>query len=166
VTRAAAAGLPGRIRIKVNSLADPDIVDALYRAAQAGATVEVVTRGICTLRPGMSGVSDRIRVRSVLGRFLEHSRILSFRTDERSTTWIGSADLMPRNLDHRIKVLVPVEDDRLQLQLHGIFDALLADTSSSWDLDASGAWRRARPGAGARARSAQQTLMARAAGAS
>jgi polyphosphate kinase len=163
VTRAAMAGLPGRIRIKVNSLADPGIVDALYRASQAGATVEVVTRGICTLRPGMSDLSDGIRVRSVLGRFLEHSRILAFETDERSTTWIGSADLMPRNLDHRIEVLVPVEDDRLQLQLHGIFDALLADTASSWDLDASGAWRRARAGAGVPHVSAQGTLMARAA---
>jgi polyphosphate kinase len=159
VKRAAAAGLPGRIRIKVNSLADPQIVAALYRASQAGVTVEVVARGICTLRPGTNGVSDRIRVRSVLGRFLEHSRILSFQTDERSTTWIGSADLMPRNLDHRIEVLVPVEDDGLQLQLHGIFDALLDDTASSWDLDASGAWRRARPHDGDRAISAQETLM-------
>jgi polyphosphate kinase len=163
VARAAMAGLPGRIRIKVNSLADPGIVDALYRASQAGATVEVVTRGICTLRPGMSGVSDRIRVRSVLGRFLEHSRILAFETDERSTTWIGSADLMPRNLDHRIEVLVPVEDDRLQFQLHGIFDALLDDTASSWDLDASGAWHRALPDGGVSPISAQQTLMTRAA---
>ncbi len=163
VTRAALAGLPGRIRIKVNSLADPQIVDALYRASQAGVTVEVVARGICTLRPGMSGVSDRIRVRSVLGRFLEHSRILAFETDERSTTWIGSPDLMPRNLDHRIEVLVPVEDDRLQFQVHGIFDALLADTASSWDLDEDGAWRRARADAGVHPISAQETLMTRAA---
>jgi polyphosphate kinase len=101
-------------------------------------------------------------VRSVLGRFLEHSRILSFETDERSTTWIGSADLMPRNLDHRIEVLVPVEDDRLQFQVHGIFDALLADTASSWDLDAGGEWRRARPGEDGLTTSAQQTLMTRA----
>jgi polyphosphate kinase len=163
VTRAATAAQPARIRIKVNSLADPGIVDALYRASRAGATVEIVTRGICTLRPGVSGVSDGIRVRSVLGRFLEHSRILSFETDERSTTWIGSADLMPRNLDHRIEVLVPVEDDRLQFQLHGIFDALLDDTASSWDLDESGAWHRARPGDGVLPISAQQTLMTRAA---
>jgi polyphosphate kinase len=163
MTRAAMAGLPGRIRIKVNSLADPQIVDALYRASQAGVTVEVVARGICTLRPGMSGVSDRIRVRSVLGRFLEHSRILAFETDERSTTWIGSADLMPRNLDHRIEVLAPVENDRLQFQVRGIFDALLADTASSWDLDENGAWRRARAGAGVPPTSAQQTLMTRAA---
>jgi polyphosphate kinase len=163
VTRAAAAAQPARIRIKVNSLADPGIVDALYRASQAGATVEVVTRGICTLRPGVSGVSDRIRVRSVLGRFLEHSRIFSFETDERSTSWIGSADLMPRNLDHRIEVLVPVENDRLKFQLHGIFDALLDDTASSWDLDANGAWRRAQPDGGVLPISAQQTLMTRAA---
>jgi polyphosphate kinase len=162
VARAAMAGLPGRIRIKVNSLADPGIVDALYRASQAGATVEIVTRGICTLRPGLSGVSERIRVRSVLGRFLEHSRILAFETDERATIWIGSADLMPRNLDHRIEVLVPIEDEPLQFQVHGIFDALLADTASSWDLDESGAWRRARADAGVLPISAQQTLMTRA----
>jgi polyphosphate kinase len=114
----------------------------------------------------MSGVSDRIRVRSVLGRFLEHSRILSFETDERSTTWIGSADLMPRNLDHRIEVLVPIEDDRLQFQVHGILDALLGDTASSWDLDASGTWRRAGPPGDTAPVSAQQTLMTRAARAS
>jgi polyphosphate kinase len=162
VSDAAASGGPARVRVKVNSLADPEIVDALYRASRAGATVEVVTRGICVLRPGIRGVSERIRVRSVLGRFLEHSRILVFQTEERTTTWIGSADLMPRNLDHRIEVLAPIEDARVQDQLRGVFDALLRDTAASWELDAVGAWRRVRPPNGERPISAQQLLMARA----
>ena len=162
VTRAVAAGQTGRIRIKVNSLVDPEIVDALYAASQCGTTVDIVARGICALRPGLPGVSDRIRVRSVLGRFLEHSRVLSFQTDDLTTFWIGSPDLMPRNLDQRIEVLVPVEDDRLQRELGSVFDALLADTASSWDLAADGVWRRARPRSGERPVSAQETLMARA----
>ena len=164
VTDAAAAGqTAARIRVKVNSLADPEIIDALYAASQAGASVEIVTRGICALRPGVVGLSDRIVVRSVLGRFLEHSRLLSFQTDAHRTTWIGSADLMPRNLDRRIEVLVPVEDARLQADLEGIFDALLEDTAFSWELDGGGVWHRIQP-CGTRAVSAQETFMARAAG--
>jgi polyphosphate kinase len=162
VTRAAAAGQTGRIRIKVNSLVDPDLIEALYSASQAGARVEVVARGICALRPGVPGVSDGITVRSVLGRFLEHSRILSFRADDRTTFWIGSPDLMPRNLDQRIEVLVPVEDEQLQGELEGVFDALLGDTASSWELDANGVWHRTRPRLGDPPVSAQETLMARA----
>ena len=108
VVAAARGGEPARIRIKVNALADPEIIEALYSASSAGATIELITRGICMLRPGVPGLSDRITVRSVLGRFLEHSRIFSFQTGERTTTWIGSADLMSRNLDSRIEVLVPV----------------------------------------------------------
>jgi polyphosphate kinase len=162
VTRAAGDARQARIRIKVNSLADSEIVDALYRASQSGVDVEIVTRGICVLRPGVRGVSDRIRVRSVLGRFLEHSRLLSFETDDKATTWLGSADLMPRNLDHRIEVLVPVEDDQLRRQLQGTFDALFADTAAAWELDSDGGWRRVRPSASARPVSAQQLLMERA----
>jgi polyphosphate kinase len=107
-------------------------------------------------------MSERITVRSVLGRFLEHSRALVFQTDDRTTAWIGSPDLMPRNLDHRIEVLAPIEDGQLQAQLGEVFDALLSDTSSSWDLDRRGLWRRRRPRDGSPAVSAQQTLMARA----
>jgi polyphosphate kinase len=146
----------------VNSLTDPEIIDALYAASQAGATVEIVTRGICALCPGVRGLSDRVKVRSVLGRFLEHSRILSFHTDALTTVWIGSADLMPRNLDHRIEVLVPVEDERLQATLGGVFDALLSDTDCSWELDAGAVWHRTHPHGGSRPVSAQQTLMERA----
>jgi polyphosphate kinase len=162
VSRAATAGEDARIRIKVNSLVDPQIVDALYAASQAGVTVEVVTRGICTLRPGVRGASDRITVRSVLGRFLEHSRILTFETEDRTTTWIGSADLMPRNLDDRVEVLAPVEDAGLQAELAAILDALLNDTRVSWELGSDGVWHRRRPAVGARPVSAQELLMTRA----
>ena len=161
VTSAARAGEPARIRIKVNSLADAGIIDALYAASSAGVTVELITRGICTLRPGVPGLSDRITVRSVLGRFLEHSRIFSFQTGDGTTTWIGSADLMPRNLDSRIEVLVPVEDARLRAEIDAILTALLADTRYAWELDPQGEWHRARHRA--RSVSAQETLMNRAA---
>jgi polyphosphate kinase len=163
VISAARGGEPARIRIKVNSLADAGIIDALYAASSAGVTIELITRGICTLRPGVPGLSDRITVRSVLGRFLEHSRIFSFQTGDRTTTWIGSADLMPRNLDSRIEVLVPVEDARLRAEIDAILNALLADTRSSWELDSEGTWHRTELGPEERARSAQETLMARAA---
>ena len=108
VTQAAAIGEPARIRLKVNALVDPEIAEALYAASGAGATVEAVTRGMCVLRPGVPGLSERITVRSVLGPFLEHSRILSFQAGDQASTWLGSADLMPRNLDRRIEVLAPV----------------------------------------------------------
>ena len=162
VARTAQDGEAGRIRIKVNSLVDPEVIDALYAASSAGATVEIITRGICMLRPGVPGLSERITVRSVLGRFLEHSRILSFQTGQRTTTWIGSADLMPRNLDRRVEVLVPVEDARLRADVADILDALLADTSFSWELDSKGAWQRTRPRGRAKPVSAQELLMARA----
>jgi len=162
VVRAASAGEEARIRIKVNSLVDPELIEALYVASSAGVTVEIITRGICVLRPGIPGVSERISVRSVLGRFLEHSRILSFLTGEGERTWIGSADLMPRNLDGRIEVLAPVEDVRLRAEIAGIFEALLSDTRFSWALDAAGAWNRTMPVSGKRPISAQDALMANA----
>jgi polyphosphate kinase len=162
VVRASRAGEAGRIRIKVNSLVDPEVIDALYAASTAGVTVEIITRGICMLRPGVAGLSERITVRSVLGRFLEHSRILSFQTNDRTTTWIGSADLMPRNLDRRVEVLVPVEDSRLRSDLAEVLDALLADTRFSWELDAEGNWHRTEPKGRAKPVSAQEVLMTRA----
>ena len=162
VVDGAQGGEPGRIRLKVNSLVDPEVIDALYRASCAGVVVEIVTRGMCMLRPGVPGLSERISVRSVLGRFLEHSRILSFQSGDRTTTWIGSADLMPRNLDRRIEVLVPVEDSRLRSDLAEVLDALLADTRFSWELDADGLWHRTRPKGRTEPVSAQDLLMARA----
>jgi polyphosphate kinase len=159
VTAAADGGRPGRIRVKVNALVDPEIVDALYAASQAGVCIEAVTRGICVLRPGIPGVSDGITVRSVLGPLLEHSRILSFRAGDHISTWIGSADLMPRNLDRRVEVLAPVEDARLRKRIDGVLDALLADTRFSWELGADGRWSRVRPPTGEKPVSAQELLM-------
>jgi polyphosphate kinase len=162
VVRAARAGEKARIRVKVNALVDPELIEALYTASSAGVTVEIITRGICVLRPGIPGVSERVSVRSVLGRFLEHSRVLSFQTGEGERTWIGSADLMPRNLDGRIEVLAPVEDARLRAEIAGVFEALLSDTRFSWTLDAAGVWNRTMPVSGERPISAQDALMARA----
>jgi polyphosphate kinase len=164
VERAAAAGDTARIRIKVNSLMDEEVIEALYAASTAGATVEIVTRGICCLRPGVPGVSERITVHSVLGRFLEHSRILSFQTGDDVAVWIGSADLMPRNLDRRVEVMAPVEDSRLRVEVGAVLDALLSDTRFAWTLGSDGTWRRRRPARGKAPVSAQEALMERAAG--
>jgi polyphosphate kinase len=159
VVQAATAGELARIRIKVNALADPEIVEALYVASNAGASVEAVTRGICVLRPGVPGLSTGITVRSVLGPFLEHSRILSFQAGDRVSTWIGSADLMPRNLDRRVEVLAPIEDARLRARIAGVFDALLADTRFAWQLGAEGTWSRVTPPPKEKPVSAQELLM-------
>jgi polyphosphate kinase len=159
VAQAARAGEAARIRIKVNALVDPEIVEALYTASGAGAAVEAVTRGICVLRPGVHGLSERITVRSVLGPFLEHSRILSFQAGDRLSIWIGSADLMPRNLDRRIEVLAPVEDARLRARVAGVLDALLADTRFAWQLAADGSWNRVPAPPGEQPVSAQELLM-------
>ena len=164
VSAAARAGEPARIRLKVNSLVDEEIIEALYAASSAGVAVDIVTRGICCLRPGIAGLSDNITVRSVLGRFLEHSRILSFQTGDKVSVWIGSADLMPRNLDRRIEVMTPIEDSRLRIEIGVVLDALMADTRFSWTLSSDGAWHRTSPAKGRRAVSAQEALMKRAEG--
>ncbi len=134
----------GRIIIKVNGLADAELIDELYRASQAGAQIDLIVRGVCCLRPGVPGLSDRIRVRSIVGRFLEHSRIFRFGSDARGPICaIGSADLMTRNLDRRVEVVTPVEDLPLAARLRDVLDALLADDVLAWELDATGTWRRA-----------------------
>jgi polyphosphate kinase len=159
VARAAADGKEARIRIKVNNLNDPAIIDELYAASQKGATVDIVARSICTLRPGLPGLSETIRVRSVLGRFLEHSRLFIFEADGTSTYWLGSADLMPRNLDHRIELVAPIEDSRAQQDLARGFEILLADNATAWELSAEGRWMKLRPRKGERARPTQTVLM-------
>jgi polyphosphate kinase len=146
VAAAAAEGEHARIRVKVNHLTDPRLIDELYLASQAGAQIDVVARTTCTLRPGVEGLSENIRVRSIVGRFLEHSRIFSFEAGERSRTYLGSADLMQRNLDHRIEVLAPVENARIRQDVHTILDSALADDTSSWLLGPDGTWTRATPG--------------------
>jgi polyphosphate kinase len=133
-TAMAKAGRPSGIQIKLNSLLDEEFVDALYEASQAGVKVDIVVRGICSLRPGIKGLSENIRVRSILGRFLEHSRIYHFVNGGEDEYWIGSADLMGRNLDRRVESLVLVQRKEHQLRLQGILDLGLSDTTSSWSL--------------------------------
>jgi len=162
VAAAAEAGKKARIRIKVNGLTHPQVIDELYAASEAGARIDLLVRGVCSLRPGVPGLSEQIRVRSVLGRFLEHSRLFVFETNGRTACFMGSADLMPRNLDHRVEVVTPIEDLALQTELTATLDALWRDTESSFELAASGRWERVVPKKDERPRSGQQTLMRRA----
>jgi polyphosphate kinase len=147
-----------RIVMKMNSLVDSDCIEALYRASQAGVPVDLNIRGICCLRPGVEGVSENIRVVSVVGRYLEHSRVYGFRRNGEDTWLIGSADLMPRNLDNRVELLVPVEDRSLVAELVDTLDRCFADDTFAWELDADGTWTR-RAG---RERSVHHELMERA----
>jgi polyphosphate kinase len=147
----AAAGRSGRIVLKTNGLTDPGIIDALYRASQAGASVDLIVRGLCCLRPGVSGLSEGIRVRSIVGRYLEHSRIFRFGgIDGRPLrVGIGSPDLMERNLDRRVEVIVPIDDPDLQRRLVGILDDALLDEANSWVLRSDGRWIRVSDPSGA-----------------
>jgi polyphosphate kinase len=132
----------GRIIIKVNNLIDQEIIDALYAASQSGAQIDLLVRSMCSLRPGVPGLSERIRVRSVVGQFLEHSRIFSFGNGGRPEYYLGSSDLMPRNLDRRVEAVVPVTDPRLCQRLQQILDISLADDMLAWDLGPDGSWHK------------------------
>jgi len=133
----------GRIVIKANSLADPEIIDALYAASEAGVEIDLIVRGICCLRPGVPGMSDRIRVRSIVGRFLEHSRIFRFGSLERGPRYFfGSADLMPRNLDRRVEVTVEVDEPEHQRRIEEILQTNLEDDTLAWSLGPDGRWAR------------------------
>ncbi|MBA2570511.1 MAG: polyphosphate kinase 1, partial [Chloroflexi bacterium] len=132
----------GRIVMKLNAMVDPRMIAALYRASQAGVPIDLIIRGMCSLQPGVPGVSETIRVRSVVGRFLEHSRIFWFGSGEHERFLIGSADAMERNLDRRIEALAPVEDPALQDRLREIVRVLVGDDRRSWQLGADGEWRR------------------------
>ncbi len=162
VAAAAKAGKTARIRFKVNALTDPTIIGALYAAAQEGAEIDIVARSISSLWPGLEGVSENVRVRSILGRFLEHSRVFAFQTGKRSAYYIGSPDLMPRNLDHRLEILAPVESTLIQQRLSGVFDVLLDDNTQAWDLRPDGTWRRARPKKDEPRRATHEALMRKA----
>ena len=140
--RNAAEGKPARIRIKVNSMVDEQIIDALYRASQAGVPVEIWVRGICSIKPGVPGLSENITVRSILGRYLEHSRIFAFHNGGDEQIYIGSADMMHRNLDRRVEALVRVSEPAPLAQLMPLFDRAMSSATSSWWLDATGAWVR------------------------
>jgi polyphosphate kinase len=138
----ARAGLPSGIRIKLNSIVDEAIIDGLYLASNAGVPVELVVRGICVLRPGIDGLSENIRVRSVLGRYLEHSRIFSFVNGGDPQVYIGSADMMHRNLDRRVEALVRLTDAAHLREIDELFELALSDSTSSWALDSNGEWTR------------------------
>ncbi|GAA1764632.1 RNA degradosome polyphosphate kinase [Streptomonospora arabica] len=154
-----ARGAPARIRIKVNSLVDEEIVDALYQASRAGVPVDLWVRGSCVLRPGLEGVSETIRVRSILGRFLEHSRIFVFENGGEPQVWIGSADLMPRNLDRRVEALIRIEDPAQRARLVELMDLAMAEGTASWRMAPDGTWERAtRDGAGERLLELQSAL--------
>jgi polyphosphate kinase len=161
VTADAAAGTPGRIVLKMNGLVDRPVIESLYEASQAGVQVDLVVRSISCLRPGVPGLSENIRVVSVLGRFLEHERLFAFHGAE-SHYFLGSADMMPRNLDSRVEVVVPVEDPALRGEIDLILETSLSDNRSSFQLQRDGAWERRRPAPGEPERSAQEELMARA----
>ncbi len=148
----------GRIRLKMNALVDEQVIDALYRASQAGVRVEVVVRGICALRPGAEGFSENISVRSILGRFLEHSRIIHFNAI--NEFWIGSADMMHRNLDRRVEVLAQVKDPRLTAQLDELFESALDPSTRCWELGPDAQWT-ASPKEGHSVRDHQVSLMER-----
>ena len=136
------SGESARIAMKMNSLVDQRSIEALYRASQAGVRIDLNVRGICCLTPGVEGVSDNIRVVSVVGDFLEHSRIYSFHRGDEHHYWIGSADLMPRNLDNRVELLAPVESKTLQGELEDTLERCFADDSFAWELQADGSWER------------------------
>jgi polyphosphate kinase len=161
IERTAAAfeeGNDARIILKMNSLVDEKIIAALYRASRTGLPIDLNVRGICCLIPGIEGVSESINVVSVVGRFLEHSRIYSFHRGDQHCYYIGSADLMPRNLDTRVELLAPVEDSELRAELDDTLERCLADDTFAWTLDADGHWVR-RTG---RTRSVHRELMERA----
>ncbi len=153
-------GLPARVRIKANSIVDEQVIDALYGASQAGVPVELVVRGICALKPGVPGLSETIHVRSIVGRFLEHSRVMVFGVGEDAEHWLGSADLMHRNLDRRVETLVRVKDATVAAHLDHVLDRSLAADTRHWELQEDGCWEQ-RPAPGEPARDLQRELMRR-----
>jgi polyphosphate kinase len=132
----------GRIVIKCNAFVDPGLVAAVYKASSAGVEIDLIVRGMCSVTPGVPRVSETIRVRSVVGRYLEHSRILCFGSGERERFLMGSADMMERNLDRRVEALTPVDDPALQDRLRTILTVMLSDDRRAWALNTEGDWRR------------------------
>ena len=141
----------------MNSLVDSEMIDALYEASATGAEIDLIVRGICCLRPGVKGLSERIRVRSIVGRYLEHSRIFQFGSDERAQYYIASADLMPRNLDRRVECVAPVTDPELTARLAEILSVNLADDVLAWELLPDG-WRKVQTKTGVNAHERLQEL--------
>jgi polyphosphate kinase len=156
----ARAGRPAHVIIKNNAVADPAMIKTLYRASQTGLPIDLIVRGVCCLRPGVPGISDTIRVRSVVGRFLEHSRVYYFENGGEPEVFIGSADLMERNLDRRVEVLCPVRDPELRAHLRSVvLDSLLRDTDRAYLLQTDGSYVRATATGGAPRVDSQQLLL-------
>jgi polyphosphate kinase len=156
----ARAGRPARIIAKMNALVDAAIIDALYRASQAGVQIDLIARGICCLRPGVPGLSERIRVVSIIGRFLEHSRAWHFANGGEPEMFMGSADWMPRNFDRRVEAVVPIDDVSLHARLDRIFETCLVDNRQAWELASDGSWHQRVPGAGEPVRATHPKLLA------
>jgi polyphosphate kinase len=157
-------GTPGRIVIKLNAFIDGPMIEAIYRASRAGVPVDLIVRSICGLRPGIPGVSDNVRVISIVGRFLEHARVFVFHSGNDTRVFIGSADMMVRNLDHRVEVVTPVDDPACQLELLEALDIQLADTALAWELGSDGEWSRRHQVPGEAPLNSQDALMRRAMG--
>jgi polyphosphate kinase len=155
----ARSGGTGRIVAKMNALLDPATIANLYRASQAGVSIDLIIRGMCCLRPGVPGVSENIRVISIIGRFLEHSRIYYFNNGGNEKIYIGSADWMTRNLDRRVEVIAPIEDRDISKDLQEILGIMLADTRQTWDMQPDGTYIQRRPHTSAEEQSTQQILM-------
>jgi polyphosphate kinase len=155
----ARAGRPARIMAKMNALVDPDIISALYEAAQAGVPIDLIVRGICCLRPGLSGISDTIRVISIVGRFLEHSRAFYFLNGGTEEVYIGSADWMPRNLDRRIEAVAPVGDPSHRQAVRDLLQLMLQDNRQAWDLLPDGTYQQRQPSAGEGERATHRLLV-------
>ncbi len=153
------SGKPGRIIAKMNSLVDAEMIQALYRASQAGVEIDLIVRGICCLRPGVPGISDRIRVISIIGRYLEHARIFYFANDGAEEFYIGSADWMPRNLDRRVEAVTPVEALELKQELRDILDVMLTDNRQAWEMKEDGTFVQRSPGEDGDVRSTHELLM-------
>jgi polyphosphate kinase len=152
------AGKSTRIRMKMNALVDRKCIRALYEASRAGVPIEINVRGISCLRPGIEGISENIRVISIVGRFLEHSRVYAFMRDGEHRIFIGSADLMPRNLDTRVELVAPVRDGELRKELNDVLDRCFADDTNTWELGSDGTWTRREPAEG-EGRNVQRELM-------
>jgi polyphosphate kinase len=160
-TKLAAEGLDGLVQLKVNSLVDEEVIDALYLASRAGVRVDLIVRGICTLRPGVPGLSENIRVRSIVGRFLEHSRVFRFGNDGDPEIWIGSADLMHRNLDRRVEALVRVTDPTSAAELTSVLELSMSPTTQAFELAPDGTWLSSRTEPGQPTQHLQEALLRR-----
>jgi polyphosphate kinase len=141
-TEQARAGRPARIIAKVNSLIDRAIIEKLYQASQAGVTIDLIVRGMCSLRPGVAGMSERIRVISIVDRYLEHARIFYFQNGDPHSFWLASSDWMPRNFDRRIEIAFPIIEPRLQTNLKEILELQLGENVKGWSMQPDGSYKR------------------------